>query len=82
MSTNTAVTLFNSQAQMPAHLAAFEGHDNVLPRDTTPALTFRGKTWRLRQGGEEIVLTRKNADGEMEPAPVVKVVVLNFNPKR
>lgn len=81
MSTNNAVTLFN-QSQMPAHLAAFEGHENVLPRDTTPALTFRGKTWRLRQGGEEIVLTRKTTDGDTEPATVVKVVVLNFNPKR
>jgi hypothetical protein len=76
------MTLFSDPAGMPAHLAAFEGKDNVLPRDTTPAITFRGKTWRLRQGGEEIVLTRKNAEGEMEPAPVVKVVVLNLNQKR
>lgn len=79
---STALTMFNAP-EMPAHIAeAFSGHDNVLPRDTTPALTFRGKTWRLRQGGDEIVLTRLNNEGEKEPAPMVKVVVLNMNQKR
>lgn len=81
---STAMTLFsNPEAQVPAHVAAaFEGKDNVLPRDTTPALTFRGKTWRLRQGGEETILTTTTQDGEKMPAPVVKIIVLDMNQKR
>jgi hypothetical protein len=79
---STALTLFANNAGLPAHLAQLDDHANILPRDTTPALTFRGKTWRLRQGGEEIVLERKNAEGELEPAPTVQVVVLNVNQKR
>lgn len=78
----TAMTMFNSP-DLPAHIAeGFAGNENVLPRDTTPALTFRGKTWRLRQGGDEVVLTRLNSEGEKEPAPMVKVVILNMNQKR
>ena len=69
-------------AQLPAHLAAFGDKENVVARETTPALTFRGKTWRLRQGGEELVLTRKGEDGDDVPVQSVQVVVLNFNPKR
>lgn len=79
----TAMTLFQQPAAgLPAHLAdAFADNANVLDRETTPALTFRGKTWRMRQGGEEIVLQRKGEDG-MEPVQTVQVVVLNLNPAR
>lgn len=79
---STAMTLFQGpQANMPAHLADAFGNDNIVPRESTPALTFRGKTWRLRIEGEEQVLTR-TVDGEQFPAPTVQVVVLNMNPKR
>ena len=79
---SNAMQLF-AEAPVPAHVAAaFADAENVIPRETTPALTFRGKTWRVRVGGEETVLTRRNSDGEAEPTPVVKVVVLNVNQKR
>lgn len=77
-----ALTLLGEGAALPAHLAVLEGHDNILARDTTPILSFKGKTWRLRIAGEETVLTRMNADNESEPTPIVKVVVLNINPAR
>jgi len=79
----TELTLFQQPpTNLPAHLAAaFDDKANVIDRETTPALTFRGKTWRMRQGGEEIVLQRQGEDG-MEPVQTVQVVVLNLNPKR
>jgi hypothetical protein len=79
----TAVTLFNTPtAVIPAHLRdAFHEHENVLDKQSTPALTFRGKTWRLRLNGEEHVLTRQTEEGQ-EPVPSVQVIVLNLNQKR
>lgn len=79
---SNAITLLGEGTALPAHLAVLDGHDNIVARDTTPALSFKGKTWRLRIGGEETVLTRMNADNESEPTPIVKVVVLNINPAR
>ena len=80
--TVTAVIPFDT-LQMPAHLAAAFGTDeNILERQTTPALTFRGKTWRMRIGGEETVLTRVDENGESMPMQTVQVVVLNLNQKR
>jgi hypothetical protein len=79
----TQVTLFNSGAAVPAHIAAaFAEHENVLPRETTPALTFRGGKWRIRQNGDEVLLTKKGDDGDAVPVPSVNIVVLNMNPKR
>lgn len=79
---NTAMTLFNSASAMPAHVAnAFGDAENIVARETTPALTFRGKTWRLRVNGEENVVTRM-VDGEALPAQTIQVVVLNLNAKR
>lgn len=80
--TTTAMTLFSNPAAMPAHVAsAFGEIENIVARETTPALTFRGKTWRLRINGEEQIVNRI-VDGEAMPAQTVQVVVLNLNPKR
>lgn len=77
----TALTIFD-QAPLPAHIAAaFSENENILERMSTNALTFRGKTWRMRLGGEETVLT-KQLDGESVPVPAVQVIVLNLNQKR
>ena len=79
---SNAMTLFNGEAQMPAAIAAaFGDQENIIPRESTPALTFRGKTWRIRLDGKETVLTRE-VDGESFPIQSVQVVVLNMNPKR
>lgn len=78
----TALTMFGDNAQLPAHLQALQEQENIVTRDSTPILSLKGKTWRMRIDGEETILTRTNADGESEPVPQVKVVVLNVNPNR
>lgn len=71
---------------VPAHLAALfggEGDGNIGPRITINQLSYRGKTFRRVVDGEEIAITRKDADsGEMVPVAVVNVVVLDHNKNR
>lgn len=79
---NTQVIPFDANTALaPAYAdAAFGGEDaaNIGAKASIPALSFKGKVWRIAMGGEDTVLTRKNADGEDEPTPIVKMVVLNF----
>lgn len=79
---SNALVLFGDGAQLPAHLSALEGKENILERDSTPILSFKGKVWQTRIDGIDTILTRKNVDGESEPTPIVKLVVLNINPNR
>ncbi len=76
----TQVIPFDAQsAVIPAYAeAAFGDSANIGPKASIPSLSFKGKVWRIAMGGEETVITRKNQDGEDEPTPIVKMVVLNF----
>lgn len=56
----------------------FGGEGNIGSKASIPSLSFKGKVWRISMGGEDTVLTRKSSDGEDEPTPIVKMVVLNF----
>jgi hypothetical protein len=67
---------------VPAHLAAFNDDSNIAVRDSLPTLSFKGKVWRTKIEGEEVQLMRKNADGDTEPVPMVKIVVLDANRNR
>jgi hypothetical protein len=80
---NTALVAIDSTAVAPAYADAFFGEeDNVAAKVTIPSLSFKGKVWRVAVDGSETVLTRKNQDGEDEPTPIVKMVVLNFSKAR
>jgi hypothetical protein len=82
MSNNTKLTLFNSP-QLPSYLAdAFSDEEtNLVVAESIPTLTFRGKQFRIRIGGEEHLLQR-TVDGELYPVPSIKVIVLDVNPNR
>lgn len=68
---------------VPAHVAAlFDADSNIAPRVTINQLSYKGKVWRRIVDGEEIKITRKNADGDSEPVPIVGLVVLDHNKGR
>ncbi|WP_396328540.1 hypothetical protein [Burkholderia anthina] len=69
--------------EVPAHVAAlFDADSNIAPRVTINQLSYKGKVWRRIVDGEETKLTRKNADGDTEPVPIVGLVVLDHNKSR
>lgn len=78
MSGTTVVNFFaQTPAPLPDYLsAAFADDVNILAKVTMPSLTYRGKVWRMVIEGEEMVLTKKNDDGESVPIPQVNIVIL------
>jgi hypothetical protein len=69
---------------LPAHLAEVFGDEgNIAPRVTIDQLSYRGKVWRRIVKGEETELTRIAQDtGEIEPLPIVQVIILDHNKQR
>lgn len=74
----------NSGAPLPAHLAEAMGEmgSNIPDRQTVPTLSYEGKTWQIIKNGERTKLQAQNADGDMVPVPIMRVVVLMFNTER
>lgn len=74
----------NSGAPLPAHLAEAMGEmgSNIPDRQTVPTLSYEGKTWQIIKNGERTKLQAQNADGDMVPVPIMRVVVLMFNNER
>lgn len=78
MSTNLVL----SRANLPAHLqksATARQSANELAQGVTagfPLISYRGKVWRIRKGGEETAfVNRRN-----EPVPSIEVVLVRSNP--
>lgn len=73
-------------AEMPAHLVATFGGDgeaNIGPRVTINQLSYRGKIFRRVVDGEEIAITKLDADTqERVPMQIVNLVVLDHNKGR
>lgn len=74
----------NSGAPLPAHLAEALGElgTNIPDRQTVPTLSYEGKTWQIVKDGNKTKLQAQNADGDMVPIPIMRVVILNFNADR
>lgn len=64
-----------AQSAVPAFFAgAFAAEDtNIVTATPTPALSFRGKTWRIAMDGQETIITNKDGD----PSAMVSVVILD-----
>lgn len=76
---NEVATQSNNQVALPQHLAAlFAGKSNLVPTDTTPSLSFKGKVFSVNINGAHKQLL--DADGN--PLPMVEVIILNANPRR
>lgn len=78
----TAVVAFGStegKLPVPAHLAEFAEMDtNIVTRERVPQLSFRGKTWRVIEEGNETIVTNKAGD----PAAVVAGIIVDYNKSR
>lgn len=69
---------------LPAELAAAFGavESNIVVAEKTPQLSIKGKVWKIMMEGNETPLMKKDADGEMVPENVIKVIILNQVVKR
>lgn len=76
--------VFMGGAQMPAHVAAaFAEESNIKEKVSIPTLSIAGKKFSMKIGGENTVLTKKDADsGETVNLSFVEVVVVDQNPNR
>ena len=76
---NEVATQANTQVALPQHLAAlFAGKSNLVPTDTTPNLSFKGKVFSVNLNGAH----KQLLDGDGNPLPMVEVIILNANPRR
>lgn len=76
---NEVATQSNNQVALPAHLAQlFAGKSNLVPQDTTPSLSYKGKTFSVNLNGAH----KQLLDGDGNPLPMVEVIILNANPRR
>jgi len=82
------VSIFTGGAAVPAFVkaarAAGGGNltEKVTPRSTVPTLSFGGKVFSVSLNGQVKKLEGRNADGDMVPLQVMRVVVLDFNKDR
>lgn len=74
----------NSGAALPAYLTDTLGElgTNIPDRQTVPSLSYEGKMWTIVKDGNKTKLQVQNADGDMVPVPIMRVVILNFNADR
>lgn len=74
----------NSGAALPAYLTdvADQLGSNIVDRMTVPSLSYEGKTWTIVVNGNKTKLQAKNSDGDMVPIPIMRAIVLGYNPDR
>jgi hypothetical protein len=80
----TGLAVFDPKVNAPAHVAQFfdaEG-TNIVPRTTVPSLSPEGKTWTIALDGQKHKMQRRNQDGDLEPLPIMKVVILDYAKQR
>ncbi len=70
------------QMQVPAHLRDDDWQSNTTPQQTTPSLLYTGKVWTISVGGEKTKLMKRDSEGDEVPMPVLRVIILDFAPKR
>jgi hypothetical protein len=78
------LTMFDPKASVPAHIANFFGAEgsNIQDRATVPSLSPQGKVWTVSIDGQKTKIEKRDSDGEIVPASVMKVVVLDFAKRR
>jgi hypothetical protein len=80
----TGLAIFDPKVGAPAHVAQFfdaEG-TNIQPRTTVPSLSPEGKTWTIAIDGRRPRCSAAISDGDLEPLPIMKVVILDYAKQR
>jgi hypothetical protein len=80
----TGLAVFDPKATAPAHVAHFfeDAGTNIAPRTTVPSISPEGKTWTISLNGQKTKLQRRNSDGDLEPLPIFKAVILDYAKQR
>lgn len=82
------VSIFKNGAAVPSFVkaarAAGGGNltEKVTARNTVPTLSYAGKVFAVSLNGQTKKLEGRNADGDMVPLQVMRVVILDFNGRR
>ena len=71
----------NTELAVPEDVAALFGASNIQSGEAMPALSLKGKAWKIVKDGNETLVTTL-IDGEKVAAPTVKIVVLGQTPGR
>lgn len=83
---NTAVDQWDpaSGAALPAYITEAQGElgSNIADRVSVPSLSYEGKTWQIIKDGNRTKLQVQNGDGDMVPVPIMRVLILGYNPSR
>jgi len=76
---STAMTLFGAGGQVPAHISKMAERlgGNIPDRQSTPSLTYTGKTWTVSKDGKKQQLMTRNAEGDEVPLTVMRVIILD-----
>lgn len=74
----------NSGLPMPAYLADAMGElgSNIVDRMNVPSVSYEGKVWTIVKDGNKTKLQSRNDDGDMVPVPVMRLVIMKYNPSR
>lgn len=82
--TSTALAILNqNRPALPEHLQKkLEEQANIHDKQTTPTLSYEGKVWTIALGGQKTKLMRTNKEGDQEPVPVFRGVILDWNQDR
>lgn len=78
----TEMTLFQTAGAVPAHIQQAFAETNIEDRVTVPGLSPSGKVWTISYEGTKTRMERPNADGDIEPIGVMRVVILDFAKRR
>lgn len=78
---SNAIIPFKDDGKLPAHLQGAATHNDELAGGVSsgyPVLSFKGKTWSLREGGTSSIIMKPDDDDEV--ATSLEVVILKANP--
>lgn len=81
---STNLPTFVPGMALPAYLqnAAQELGSNLVERITVPTLSYKGKVWQIVRGKDEQKIQSRNAEGDVVPAAVMRVVILDLAQRR
>lgn len=81
---NQVATTHETLPALPADVMNFfQQHTNIVPKETTPTLSYEGKMWTIGLNGEkQKLMKRPNTEGDIEPVSVMRAVILDYNKQR
>lgn len=81
---STNLPTFVPGAALPAYLQnqVEDLGSNLVDRVTVPTLSYKGKVWQIIRGKDEQKIQSRNQEGDIVPAAVMRVVILNLAARR